>query len=287
MISMEHFPRRNRSLERDALDPPKFKTLSRSPSMVTASNVDYRGKIRCAKKHKHKLTFPQMVHQILEDTAKAGTNNILAWEDDGTSFHIYEPHVFNDTLLPRYSKKKTKFRSFQRQLNIYGFKMTKKSGVYRHPLFRRGHMGSIARMRPRVQQKKKASDRDEDDDSHSCTPTSLSLGNIDDEDAKTPQKVATTPLLRSISVEIGNSSAKRNGTNDSDELGTCDSWANYDKEAPHCTPFRIESRERDRSTCATTTAIGNSGFDLFDDLDDIKVCNCNGSGSCFIENLKF
>jgi hypothetical protein len=149
-------------------------------------------------------------------------------------------------------------------------------------------------MRPRVQQKKKASDRDEDDDSHSCTPTSQSSGNNDDEDAKIqkkkagrPHMIATTPLLRSISVEIGNSSAKRNGTNDSDDHGTCDSRANYDKEAPHCTPFIIESRERDRSTCATTTAIGDSAFDLFDDLDEIKVCNCNGSGSCFIKNQKF
>jgi len=147
-------------------------------------------------------------------------------------------------------------------------------------------MGSIARMRPRTQQKKKTSDRDEDDDSHS------SLGSIDDEDAKIqtklagrPHMIATTPLLRSISMEIGDSAAKRNGTNDSDDHGTWDSCVNYDKKAMHCTPFRIESRERDRSTCATT-AIGDSDFDLFDDLDEIKLCNCNGAGSCFIQNLK-
>jgi hypothetical protein len=243
------------------------------------------------RKRQQKLTFPQMVHQILEDAAKAGTENILAWEDNGNSFHIYEPHVFNDTVLPRYSKKRTKFRSFQRQLNIYGFKMMKKSGVYRHQFFRRGHMSSIARMRPRTQQKKKTNDWDENDDSHSYIPTALSLGSFDDEGVKIQTNfvgdshmIVTTPLLRSISVEIVESAAERNGTNDNDDHGTWDSCVNCDSEAIDSTPFRIESLERDRSTCAT--ALGDSDFDLFDDLDGIKLCNCNGAGSCFIQNLK-
>ena len=106
-----------------------------------------------------------MVFKMLDDSEQEGTENIIGWEDDGTSFHTHKPKLFIDTILPKYSRKKTLFRSFQRQLNIYGFKMTKKSGVYYHVLFRRDAPQNINEIRPRTQTKKKTNEQDECKDS--------------------------------------------------------------------------------------------------------------------------
>jgi len=111
-------------------------------------------------KNKGKLPFPVLLYRILEDVSTAAensmdTNNdpIISWEENGKGFKIHQPEVFNEMILPKYSrskqgggngtartktKKKTVYRSFQRQLNIYGFKMHKKSGIYYHAIFHRG-----------------------------------------------------------------------------------------------------------------------------------------------------
>jgi hypothetical protein len=231
-----------------------------------------------------------MVHQILEDAAREGHDSIVGWEKDGSSFHINEPHLFNDTILPRYSNKKTKFRSFQRQLNIYGFKMTKKSGVYRHQLFRRGHMQSIRRIRPRATPSKK---RDYPDGSEKKTkrrstyvPSALRLGDqVDDGDefqTNSPREcneLVTTPLLRSISMENGElEEAAQQVTNDGDDHGMWLCSIGFDEDPAICSGCSngacAAPLEQNHISCPTT-------FDLFDDMDGITLCSCNGLGCCF------
>jgi len=215
-----------------------------------------------------KPTFPEMVYQILEDSAREGTENIVAWELDGSAFIIHKPKVFNDTILPKYSRKRTKFRSFQRQLNIYGFKMTKKSGVYRHELFRRGDLHNITQIRPRTQGKKKTSDRDESDSESTRIrtnsvdmPLTPSYGVSDDNESKNEINSANSPpLLRSISLDQ---------VDDEQSLNT-----NSEKESPSRAIV-----EDDHCFCSTVGEDFN--FDLFDDLEGITFCDCNGCGCRF------
>jgi len=233
-----------------------------------------------------------MVHKILEDAAREGHEAIVGWEEDGSSFHINEPHLFNDTILPRYSNKKTKFRSFQRQLNIYGFKMTKKSGVYRHQLFRRGHMQSIRRIRPRATPSKKREypDCNEQKPKRQSTyvPSALRLGNqVDNGDefqtnvARECNELVTTPLLRSITMENEElEEAAQNVTNDGDDHGMWNRSIGFDADLATCSGCSngacAEPLEQNRISSPTTF-----GDDLFDDMDGITLCSCNGMGCCF------
>lgn len=237
-----------------------------------------------------------MVYKILEDSAVIGTESIVAWEDDGTSFRIFDQNAFNDTVLPNYSKKKTKFRSFQRQLNIYGFKMSKRTGVYRHQLFRRGHVNSIARIKPRAKKKMDGSE-DNNDENRSISrsnsplhvPSTVILESSDYE-APNSRKIMTNPCLRRVSLGGTASTGKHQGNSENDcndDLDKSDSDGSFDEATVDCVPF-------DDDVHAPTPEKETSGrlhedvdFDLFDDMDDIKLCNCNGCGCCFAKYLQF
>jgi len=105
-----------------------------------------------------KISFPETLHRILDDVAdgnvgmttssSSAASEIISWEEMGKGFKIYQPKAFNETILPRYAKRQTRYRSFQRQLNIYGFKMNKKSGIYHHEYFTRGDIHSLKKIRP-------------------------------------------------------------------------------------------------------------------------------------------
>ena len=81
-----------------------------------------------------RITFPQMLHELLQQNNHP---EIISWLSDGRSFKIYKKKDFeNDLLSTKFGG--IKFRSFQRQLNIYGFLRLGngvKSFTYRHRLF--------------------------------------------------------------------------------------------------------------------------------------------------------
>eukprot|EP00535_Pseudo-nitzschia_heimii_P010285 CAMPEP_0197191132 /NCGR_PEP_ID=MMETSP1423-20130617/22832_1 /TAXON_ID=476441 /ORGANISM="Pseudo-nitzschia heimii, Strain UNC1101" /LENGTH=300 /DNA_ID=CAMNT_0042643687 /DNA_START=233 /DNA_END=1132 /DNA_ORIENTATION=+ len=204
--------------------------------MDCKNDVETRKEVHAKRRSNQKPTFPLMLYRILEDSEKEQTQKIVAWEDDGSSFQIFDAPAFNDTILPKYSKKKskTKFRSFQRQLNIYGFKMAKKSGVYRHSLFRRGQMHSISRIRPRTNgPKKRIKDQNETDDKTEKTiyPNAVDsfLVNSDDEGidlssnlSTSTNKAVSIPVVSYDALERLESIEKGNDVNESDKNCTRD-----------------------------------------------------------------
>jgi HSF-type DNA-binding len=79
---------------------------------------------------------------MIESSSMSSHSDIIRWLPHGRAFRFYDKERLVNELLPRYLKRQTKFASFQRQLNMYGFlKLTgdhADKGGYYHPLFLRG-----------------------------------------------------------------------------------------------------------------------------------------------------
>jgi hypothetical protein len=92
------------------------------------------------------VPFPERLHCMLMNNQDP---DIVAWEPHGRSFRVLKPKRFEEEVIPTFFKQ-TKFRSFQRQLNLYGFQRISKGpdhGSYYHELFLRGRKGLCAHLR--------------------------------------------------------------------------------------------------------------------------------------------
>jgi hypothetical protein len=78
--------------------------------------------------------------------------DIVSWLPHGMAFRIHKPKAFAEHVMPKYFNK-TKYRSFQRQLQIYGFRRVKdknssENGAYYHKAFVRGQKSLCLQMTP-------------------------------------------------------------------------------------------------------------------------------------------
>jgi len=91
---------------------------------------------------KKKEIFPQKLMEILADST---LSEIVSWLPHGRSFVIIRPDLFCEEVLPRYlppadSRGSTKYPSFTRKLNRWGFRQATRgadTGAFHHPFFRR------------------------------------------------------------------------------------------------------------------------------------------------------
>ena len=84
--------------------------------------------------------FPAKLFTLLENGG-----NAIGWLPKGDSFAIFDQAKFAE-LLPVYFKHK-KLSSFQRQLNLYGFRRDKEEGSYYHPCFIRRRRDLVHQIR--------------------------------------------------------------------------------------------------------------------------------------------
>jgi hypothetical protein len=83
------------------------------------------------------LPFPIKLHDMLEGISNNGSQDVVSWQPHGKAFRVHQPEVFARAIMPYYFKQ-TKYKSFQRQLHIYGFRRINKGrdkGAYYHNLF--------------------------------------------------------------------------------------------------------------------------------------------------------
>lgn len=88
-------------------------------------------------------SFPFRLHDMLNDASKKGFVDVVCWRADDRSFLIRDKDRFAAEVLPNYFQGQTHYKSFQRQLNIYGFTRVvggsrRDMGTYTHRLLVRG-----------------------------------------------------------------------------------------------------------------------------------------------------
>lgn len=93
--------------------------------------------------------FPEKLHQILVDVEKERKTAIISFFSHGRAFAVHDMDQFVSEIMPRYFKH-SKWNSFARQLNLYGFiRITHgpDAGGYYHELFLKGRQNLCFHMR--------------------------------------------------------------------------------------------------------------------------------------------
>mmetsp|Transcript_17765 Transcript_17765/g.26294 ORF Transcript_17765/g.26294 Transcript_17765/m.26294 type:complete len:327 (-) Transcript_17765:101-1081(-) len=84
--------------------------------------------------------FPIHLHDMLERIEREGYGHVVSWQSHGRCFVIHNQKEFIEHVMSTYTKH-SKFPSFRRQLNLYGYRRITKGpdkGGYYHELFLRG-----------------------------------------------------------------------------------------------------------------------------------------------------
>lgn len=88
--------------------------------------------------HRYKgIVFPLVLHELLDEAEKQGNSSVVSWSQDGLSFKVHDRKKFTKILLPNYFLM-TKYQSFSRQLQLWGFSFCRKAGP------KKGHCKSIS-----------------------------------------------------------------------------------------------------------------------------------------------
>lgn len=113
-------------------------------SLLTPSTDDsgeHRQKQR-SKRGGCKYPFPQRLFDLLEyiDLRSSELSRIISWYPNGKAFQVHDRKVFEKQIQPKMFNQ-SKYASFNRQLNLWGFKRIASSHsggpCYFHPLFQR------------------------------------------------------------------------------------------------------------------------------------------------------
>ena len=64
--------------------------------------------------------FPSLLHDLLDEVEMRDEADIVSWRPSGRCFKVHKRDDFMAKVLPRYFRQ-THYKSFVRQLNIWGF----------------------------------------------------------------------------------------------------------------------------------------------------------------------
>ena len=98
-------------------------------------------------------SFPEKLHRILQDAEKSGNDDIISFYPDGRSFGIHDNTRFVAEIMPHYFNT-SRYASFQRQLNLYGFNkcfVGKDNRGYFHEFFVKGQPKLCKRIKRKKQ----------------------------------------------------------------------------------------------------------------------------------------
>ena len=84
-------------------------------SQLNPSVADVGGQIEWKPEH-----FPHKMYDLLADVERKGLDDIVSWLPDGKSFKIHSQIGFEQSIMPLYFSGMSSYKSFRRQLNLYG-----------------------------------------------------------------------------------------------------------------------------------------------------------------------
>mmetsp|Transcript_5391 Transcript_5391/g.13544 ORF Transcript_5391/g.13544 Transcript_5391/m.13544 type:complete len:349 (-) Transcript_5391:110-1156(-) len=99
--------------------------------------------------------FPRKLHLMLQKCTSDGNDGIVSWLSDGRAFKVHNVPEFVSVILPKYFKQ-TKYKSFQRQLNLWRFERIltgADKGAYHHPNFLQQRPSLCSRLKRRGHKK--------------------------------------------------------------------------------------------------------------------------------------
>lgn len=94
--------------------------------------------------------FPCKVYEMLEDADDQGFQDVVSWNKEGNGFMVHNKDRFTLEIVPKYYNQ-TRYKSFQRQLSLYGFQRTtsgSNKGLRYHEKLRRGYKHLCREMKP-------------------------------------------------------------------------------------------------------------------------------------------
>lgn len=95
------------------------------------------------------VSFPEKLHRMLEAVEREGNSDVVSFFSHGRAFAIHKPRRFVLEIMARFFRQ-TRLTSFQRQLNLYGFRRISQgpdNGGYYHELFLKGRPGLCVNMK--------------------------------------------------------------------------------------------------------------------------------------------
>jgi hypothetical protein len=110
--------------------------IGQLPHSVTSAGVG--GHIEWKPEH-----FPHKMYDLLDDVERKGLDDIVSWLPDGKSFKIHSQIGFEQSIMPLYFSGMSSYKSFRRQLNLYGIyqhrhRPNQDANAYSHDLLIRG-----------------------------------------------------------------------------------------------------------------------------------------------------
>jgi HSF-type DNA-binding len=151
---------------------------------------------------------------MLEDAAEHNFEHIVSWvpRSNNHGFIVHKPKLFAQVIMKRYFTAQNHYKSFLRQLNLYGFeriaangnkRRSLPQGAYCHPLFIRGKPDLSACMdRPRARNNKRLiTEEDDSCDSLKQTRAVIRTPFLDPIKLSSIKQEAFCPFLLSSTAE--------------------------------------------------------------------------------------
>eukprot|EP00529_Nitzschia_sp_RCC80_P028879 CAMPEP_0113453582 /NCGR_PEP_ID=MMETSP0014_2-20120614/7428_1 /TAXON_ID=2857 /ORGANISM="Nitzschia sp." /LENGTH=336 /DNA_ID=CAMNT_0000344973 /DNA_START=108 /DNA_END=1118 /DNA_ORIENTATION=- /assembly_acc=CAM_ASM_000159 len=121
-------------------DDDQIRAVVRRHQSSSSATTDTHNVKAANSSSKKREIFPQRLHEILADSS---LSDIITWLPHGRSFVIIRPDLFCEQVLPKYlppvdSRGSTKYPSFTRKLNRWGFRQATRgadTGAFHHPFF--------------------------------------------------------------------------------------------------------------------------------------------------------
>lgn len=93
--------------------------------------------------------FPIRLYKMLQSESGNSSHGMILWSETGEAFRIADVATFSSLVLPMYFRT-SKFSSFQRNLNLYGFSKARRgpnTDMYAHPAFLRGRPELLSQLK--------------------------------------------------------------------------------------------------------------------------------------------